>query len=207
MEPFGCLDAVAMPLPITNVDTDQIIPARFLARARADGFGDVLFHDLRFSRDGAPRMDFVLNRPEYSSSKILVAEANFGCGSSREHAIWALADFGFRAVIAPTFGDIFRDNCYKNGLLPVALPSARIAALQKLLREQPGVSIKIDLPAQRVSAPDQIVNEFPIDPFRKMLLIEGVEEIDFTLGLRERISEFERSFEARFPWAAGWGRR
>jgi 3-isopropylmalate/(R)-2-methylmalate dehydratase small subunit len=167
----------------------------------------VLFQDLRFTRDGAPRLDFVLNRPEYSSSKILVAEANFGCGSSREHAVWALADYGFRAVIAPSFGDIFRNNCYKNGLLPVLLPSERIAALQKLLREQPGVLIKIDLSAQRVFAPDEIVNEFPIDPFRKMLLIEGVEEIDFTLGLRGRISEFERSFENRFPWAGGWGRR
>jgi 3-isopropylmalate/(R)-2-methylmalate dehydratase small subunit len=207
MEPFGCLEAVAMPLPIANVDTDQIIPARFLARARADGFSDVLFHDLRFTRDGAPRLDFVLNRPEYSSSKILVADANFGCGSSREHAVWALADFGFKAVIAPSFGDIFRNNCYKNGLLPVSLPSERIAALQKLLREQSGVLIKIDLPAQRVFAPDEIVNEFPIDPFRKMLLIEGVEEIDFTLGLRGRIAEFERSFEARFPWAAGWRQR
>ena len=207
MEPFGRLDAVAVPLAITNVDTDQIIPARFLARARADGFGDVLFHDLRFSQDGAPKRDFVLNYPEYASSRILVAEANFGCGSSREHAVWALADFGFRAVIASSFGDIFRNNCYKNGLLPVLLPSERIATLLKLLRERPGVSIYIDLPAQRVSASDGIVNEFPIDPFRKTLLIEGVEEIEFTLGLRERIAEFERSFESQFPWASGWSRR
>ncbi|HTY54090.1 MAG TPA: 3-isopropylmalate dehydratase small subunit [Candidatus Binataceae bacterium] len=207
MEPFGRLDAVATPLLIANVDTDQIIPARFLARARADGFGDVLFHDLRFTRDGAARTDFALNDPKYGSPKILVAEANFGCGSSREHAVWALVDFGFRAVIAPSFGDIFRNNSYKNGLLAVSLPSARIAALQKLLRERPGVSIQIDLPAQRMFAPDGIVNDFSIDPFRKMLLIEGVEEINFTLGLRGRIAEFERAYESKFPWAAGWGNR
>jgi 3-isopropylmalate/(R)-2-methylmalate dehydratase small subunit len=207
MEPFGCLEAVAVPLPIPNVDTDQIIPARFLARARSDGFADVLFHDLRFTENGHPRADFVLNRSEFASARILVADANFGCGSSREHAVWALFDFGFRAVIAPSFGDIFRNNCYKNGLLPLLLPAERVATLRQVLQERPGTSIRIDLPAQQIFGPDGVVDGFSIDPFRKRLLIEGVEEISFTLGLRDSITAFERSFEAEFSWARGWSKR
>ncbi|HVB81898.1 MAG TPA: 3-isopropylmalate dehydratase small subunit [Candidatus Binataceae bacterium] len=205
MDPFTCLEAIAMPLSIPNVDTDQIIPARFLARARSEGFGDVLFHDLRFAQDGSPKPDFVINRREFASARILIGDVNFGCGSSREHAVWALADFGFRCVIAPSFGDIFRNNCFKNGLLPVSLPAERAAMLRKLVENRPGLSIQVDLPKQTIIGPDGAIDSFPIDFFRKRLLIEGVEEIAFTLGLEASIRAFERAYEEEFPWSRGWG--
>ena len=149
----------------------------------------------------------MLNRPEFASARILVADANFGCGLSREHAVWALVDFGFRAVIAPTFGDIFRNNCYKNGLLPVRLPAARVAMLRQMLQDRPGTSIRIGLPAQQIVGPDGVMDGFSIDPFRKRLLIEGLEEVSFTLGMRDSITKFERAFEAEFSWARGWSGR
>ena len=133
MEPFTRLDATAIPLSVPNVDTDQIIPARFLWRKRNDGWGHLLFHDLRFSDAGAPKPEFILNRDDYRGARILVADRNFGCGSSREHAVWALYDFGIRAVMAPSFGDIFYNNSLQNGLLPIILPAERVAALRALL--------------------------------------------------------------------------
>jgi 3-isopropylmalate/(R)-2-methylmalate dehydratase small subunit len=200
MEPFLRLDAVAVPIGVPNIDTDQIIPARFLWRKRRDGFGHLLFHDLRFSDGGAPKPDFVLNRDVYREARIVVAERNFGCGSSREHAVWALCDYGIRAVVAPSFGDIFFNNCFQNGLLPVALNAERVAALRALLEQAPGRHLAIDLEAQTVSGPDGAIDRFEIDPFRKECLLAGMDDISFTLGHRERIVEFEHAYEAKIRW-------
>jgi 3-isopropylmalate/(R)-2-methylmalate dehydratase small subunit len=200
MEPFRRLDASAAPIGMPNVDTDQIIPARFLWRKRSDGFGHLLFHDLRFGDGGAPKPDFVLNRDVYRNARILVAGRNFGCGSSREHAVWALYDYGIRAVVAPSFGDIFFNNSFQNGLLPVALPAERVAALRALLEQSPGSSIAIDLEAQTLTGPDRAVDRFEIDPFRKECLLAGADDISFTLGYRDRIAEFENACEAKVRW-------
>ncbi len=179
MQPFRRLDASAAPIGMPNVDTDQIIPARFLWRKRSDGFGHLLFHDLRFGDGGAPKPDFVLNRDVYRNARILVAGRNFGCGSSREHAVWALYDYG---------------------LLPVALPAERVAALRALLEQSPGSSIAIDLEAQTLTGPDRAVDRFEIDPFRKECLLAGADDISFTLGYRDRIAEFENACEAKVRW-------
>jgi 3-isopropylmalate/(R)-2-methylmalate dehydratase small subunit len=198
MEPFVRLDAAAVPVGMQNVDTDQIVPARFLWRKRADGWGHLLFHDLRFDDAGAPKPEFVLHR--YADSRIVVADRNFGCGSSREHAVWALYDYGVRAVLAPSFGDIFFNNCFQNGLLPVVLPAERIVALRAMLEQSPGSRLAIDLEAQNVTAPDGTIDRFEIDPFRKECLLAGTDEISFTLGHRERITAFETGHEAKVRW-------
>jgi 3-isopropylmalate/(R)-2-methylmalate dehydratase small subunit len=200
MEPFKSLEAVAVPLDAANVDTDQIIPARFLWKQRNDGYGELLFNDLRLNADKSPRREFVLNRPEYRDARILVGHRNFGCGSSREHAVWALYDAGFRSVIAPSFGDIFYNNCFQNGLLPIVLPAERVAALMEGLAAEPGVSIGIDLPGQTVKGPDGVVDTFEISSFRKACLLNGHDEIAFTLSQVDEIVTFEKSHEARVPW-------
>jgi 3-isopropylmalate/(R)-2-methylmalate dehydratase small subunit len=200
MEPFRPLDAAAVPIGMPNIDTDQIIPARFLWRKRRDGFGDLLFHDLRFNDGGAPRPDFVLNQDAYRDARIVVADRNFGCGSSREHAVWALYDYGIRAVVALSFGDIFFNNSFQNGLLPAVLPAERVAALRSLLERSPGSHIVIDLEAQTVAGPDGVVDRFEIDPFRKECLLAGTDDISFTLGYRDRIAEFENAYEAKVRW-------
>src|ERR1043166_3548654 len=152
MEPFQRLDAVAAPMGTPNVDTDQIIPARFLWRKRDDGWGHLLFNDLRFNDDGSEKPQFVLNQPAYRAARVLVADRNFGCGSSREHAVWSLYDYGFRAVIAPSFGDIFFNNSFQNGLLPIVQPIEVVAALRAALEQTPGAHIAVDLEAQKVLA-------------------------------------------------------
>jgi 3-isopropylmalate/(R)-2-methylmalate dehydratase small subunit len=200
MEPFRRLDATAVPIGVPNIDTDQIIPARFLWRKRRDGFGHLLFHDLRFNDGGTPKPDFVLNRDVYRDARIVVADRNFGCGSSREHAVWALYDYGIRAVVAPSFGDIFFNNCFQNGLLPVALAAERVAALRALLEQTPGSHLAIDLEAQTVSGPDGAIDRFEIEAFRKECLLAGADDISFTLGHRERITEFENAYEAQVRW-------
>jgi len=200
MEPFKPLAAVAAPLAMPNVDTDQIIPARFLWRKRPDGWGHLLFHDLRFDDAGAPKPLFMLNRPEYSAARILVAERNFGCGSSREHAVWALYDYGIRCVVAPSFGDIFFNNCMQNGLLPVKLPAQAVQALIGALQQAPGVHIGVDLEQQCVSGPDGVTYAFEIDPFRKDCLLAGADEVAFTLGLANKIETFEQSYERQVSW-------
>jgi 3-isopropylmalate/(R)-2-methylmalate dehydratase small subunit len=200
MEPFRRLDAAAAPIGMPNIDTDQIIPARFLWRKRRDGFGHLLFHDLRFDDGGAPKLDFVLNREVYRDARILVADRNFGCGSSREHAVWALYDHGIRAVVAPSFGDIFFNNSFQNGLLPAVLPAERVAALGGLLERSPGSHVAIDLEAQTVRGPDGVVDRFEIDPFRKECLLAGTDDISFTLGYRDCIAEFENAYEAKVRW-------
>src|SRR5262245_27516355 len=154
MERFERLDAVAIPFAQSNVDTDQIIPSRFLQKPRSDNFGNYLFADLRFRKDGSGIPDFAFNRPAYRDASIVVAQRNFGCGSSREHAVWALYDFGIRAAIAPSFGDIFAMNSLKNGLIPIVLPEEIVTGLLKALAGAPGARVTVDLPAQRVTLPD-----------------------------------------------------
>jgi 3-isopropylmalate/(R)-2-methylmalate dehydratase small subunit len=200
MQPFKAVDAVAVPIAMANVDTDQIIPARFLWRKRSDGWGQLLFHDLRFRDDGAAVAEFALNRREFRDAGVLVAQRNFGCGSSREHAVWALFDYGVRAVIAPSFGDIFRNNCYQNALLPIVLGEAQVARLIALLLASPGARVRVDLERQTVTTPDAGELAFEIDPFRKQCLLAGTDEIGFTLARKPEIAAFEADCERRMPW-------
>jgi len=195
MEPFTTLSALAVPLDLPNLDTDQIIPARFLWRSRASGYGELLFNDLR-----SP--DFVLDLPAFAGARILVAERNFGCGSSREQAVWALHDAGFRAVIAPSFGDIFYNNCCKQGLLPVTLPEAEVAALRAAILKAPGESTTVDLEQLTVSAPGGWHSSFEISAFRRKQLLEGLDEIAYTLGHAAQIAAFEARYEQALPWLA-----
>jgi 3-isopropylmalate/(R)-2-methylmalate dehydratase small subunit len=200
MEAFQHLDAVAAPMPVPNVDTDQVIPARFLRKPRKDGYGQYLFHDLRFDDGGREKPEFVLNRPPYRAARILVADKNFGCGSSREHAVYALWDYGFRAVIAPSFGDIFYENSFKNGFLPIVLPVEATTALCRALEEKPGVRMIVDLAYQTVIAPDHAHHPFEIDEFRKWSLLHGKDELDFTLDRRTEIEAFEHQQAQAAPW-------
>jgi 3-isopropylmalate/(R)-2-methylmalate dehydratase small subunit len=193
MERFQRLDAVAVPFAAPDIDTDQIIPARFMQKLRSDGFGQYLFHDLRRNGDGTKRPGFILDEPAYRGARIAVAERNFGCGSSREQAVYALYDHGVRAVIAPSFGDIFFNNCFQNGMLPVILPAAPVGALLEQLRRRPGCHVVVDLAAQIVVGPDGAKSSFAVDPFRKCLLLDGIDELDLTLGHGERIAEFEKT--------------
>src|SRR5512145_113703 len=202
MQAFTRLTAVAAPLDLPNVDTDRIVPARFLRKPRGPECARFLFHDLRFGPDGSERADFVLNQPAYRGAGILVAAANFGCGSSREMAVWVLEAYGIRAVIAPSLGDIFHQNCFKNGLLPVLLPEPAVADLRRQLHERPGASLTVDLPAQTVTTPEGGVARFEIDGFRKQLLIAGRDEIELTLGYEARIREFEERQRSSMPWLA-----
>ncbi len=187
MEPFTTLKARAVPLDLVNVDTDRIIPARFLRQPRAAGYEKFLFHDLR-EADPA----FVLDRPEYCDAKILVAAENFGCGSSREGAVWALAGAGFRAWIAPSFGDIFFENSFKNGVLAIVLAHERVAALREMLHRDPAGELTIDLVAQTVRLPDGTTEGFDVDPFRKECLLAGIDEIALTLRYEDAIAAYER---------------
>lgn len=196
MEAFTQLEAVAAPLARINVDTDQIVPALYLQKPRSDNFGDYLFHDVRHDAAGARRSDFLLNDPVYAQARILVAGRNFGCGSSREHAVWALYDGGFRTVIAPSFGDIFHSNALKNGLLPVRLPEDAVQALLAELLAAPGSRMRVDLEAQTVTRPGGGIEHFAIDPFPRHCLLQGLDEIDYTLTERRRIEDFERRREA-----------
>jgi len=196
MEAFTRLDAVAVPLARSNVDTDQIVPALYLQKPRSDNFGDYLFHDVRRDTHGKRRIDFVLNDPAYVQARILVAGHNFGCGSSREHAVWALHDGGFRVVIAPSFGDIFHGNALKNGLLPIRLPEAVVLEMLADLLAAPGTHLQVDLRAQTVTGPRGHAEPFSIDPFPRHCLLEGLDEIDYTLAQRASIEAFEQGHEA-----------
>jgi 3-isopropylmalate/(R)-2-methylmalate dehydratase small subunit len=180
-------------LPIANIDTDQIIPARFLTATSKAGLGDKLFSDWRFDGDGAPRPDFALNKPEAAGAGVLVAGDNFGCGSSREHAPWALYDYGFRAVVSTSIADIFRNNALKNGLLPLVVPPAAHA---KLLAA-PGASVTISLDAKTLTLPDGSVVEFPVEPFARYCLMNGVDELQFLLSQEEAIARFEAAAQQR----------
>jgi len=199
MEAFTRLEAVAAPLPRANVDTDQIVPALYLQKPRSDNFGNYLFRGLRHDANGQPRDGFVLDEPAYAQARILVAGPNFGCGSSREHAVWALHDAGFRAVVAPGFGDIFFGNALKNGLLPVRLSEAVVRQMLADLRAHPGARMTVDLRAQTVTGPRGGIEPFAIDPFPRHCLLEGLDEIDYTLAQHAAIDAFERRCEGGQP--------
>ena len=194
MEPFVVLEGVAAPLDRSKVDTDQILPARFLRRPRKEGYGTFLFRDLM------DNPQFVLNQEAYKHAKILVADRNFGGGSSREQAPWALSDYGIRCVIAVDFGDIFYLNSLKSGVLPVALDHQVCLQLREQLHRQPGSTIKVDLPAQTVTGPDGATYPFHIDGFRKKCLLEGLDEIGITLQREPAIAAFESQYRKRFDW-------
>ena len=200
MEPFTRLTAVAAPMDLPNIDTDRVIPARFLRRPREAGFGPLLFHDVRFAADGSPRADFVLNQAAYREARILVTAENFGCGSSREMAVWALMDWGIRVVIGPSFGDIFFENCFKNGALAVVLPAETASRLRGRLRERPGTTLSVDLPTQTITGPDGEAIPFEIDAFRKHALLTGQDEIEMTLARLPAIEAFEVRRRDEMPW-------
>ncbi len=182
-----------MPLPVNDIDTDQIIPARFLKATDKKGMGDNLFADWRYNADGSPKMDFVLNSPTYSGAQILLAGDNFGCGSSREHAPWALTGFGFRAIFSTSFADIFRNNSLKNGLLPIIVDEATHQSLFDLAEEAPSAQVTIDLASQTVTLPDGRKVTFPIDSFNKACLLNGVDELGYILGFEKEITAFEKN--------------
>ena len=196
MEPFVVHTGLAAPLDAANVDTDQIIPKQFLKRIERAGFGQFLFYDWRFRDDGSENPDFSLNNPKYRGASILIAGANFGCGSSREHAPWALLDYGFRALIAPSFADIFKSNCYKNGILPMELSAEACAELRSGAEQTEGYELTIDLPNQTVSDPAGGARRFEIDPFRKEFLLKGMDDIGWTLQYEDAISAFEEKRDA-----------
>ena len=197
MEPFTALTSRCVVLPASNVDTDQIIPARFLKTVSRRGLGEHLFADWRLDQDGRPRPDFPLNSPAAKGASILVAGDNFGCGSSREHAPWALLDFGFRAVISTSFADIFRNNAVKTGLLPIALPKLAHTILLAVLAETPDEHVTIDLATQTVTLPDGSSHKFPLDPFARHCLLNGVDELGFLLDQESAITDFESTHPAR----------
>ena len=193
MQPFTKLTGIAAPLDRVNVDTDQIIPAVYLKRIERSGFGRFLFSRWRFNEDGSPNPDFVLNHPEYKKAVILVSGRNFGCGSSREHAPWALLDYGLRAVIAPSFADIFFNNCFQNGLLPVSLPESQVDEIMDMTKRRPGSSLTVDLESQQVRSDDgEIALTFDVDPFRRYCLLNGLDDIGLTLLHEDKIGEYER---------------
>jgi 3-isopropylmalate/(R)-2-methylmalate dehydratase small subunit len=201
MQPFTRLTAVAAPIDLPNIDTDRVIPARFLRKPQGSpGYDGYLFHDVRFNADGSEKPEFVLNQAATREARILVAAENFGCGSSREAAVWALLAYGIRTVIAPSLGDIFHQNCFKNGLLPVIVPAAIAAALRQQLHARPGATLTVDLESQTVTAPDGTAHRFEIDAFSKEKLLKGQDDIALTLGYETQIREFEARHRAEMPW-------
>ncbi|RMD49257.1 MAG: 3-isopropylmalate dehydratase small subunit [Alphaproteobacteria bacterium] len=200
MDRFTRLTGIAAPLPLVNVDTDMIIPKQFLKTIKRTGLGKALFYELRYDMDGSPNPDFILNREPWTKAEILVAGDNFGCGSSREHAPWALKDFGIRAIIAPSFADIFYNNCFKNGILPITLPEGEVQELMEDAGKGGNARMTVDLEAQTVTDSEGRVHRFEIDPFRKHCLLEGLDDIGLTLGKLDRIEAFEARQRATMPW-------
>ena len=201
MQPFKKLSGVAAPLNMINVDTDMIIPKQFLKTIKRTGLGSALFHEMRTRPDGSENPDFVLNKPAYKKAQILIAGANFGCGSSREHAAWSLLDFGIKCVISTSFADIFYNNCFKNGILPIVLPQAEIDKLMDDAERGANAIISIDLEAQEIRGPDGGMIKFEIDPFRKQCLINGWDDVGLTLRNESKISDFEAKRQREMPWA------
>ena len=200
MEKFTTLEGVAAPLKIINVDTDMIIPKQFLKTIKRTGLGKALFHELRFDEKGQEKPEFVLNKPAYRKAQILVAGDNFGCGSSREHAPWALLDFGIRCVISTSFADIFYNNCFKNGILPIVVSPENLKKLMDDAERGANATISIDLAAQEIRGPDGGMIHFDIDSFRKHCLINGLDDIGLTMEKQSDIDKFERSQAERRPW-------
>jgi len=192
MEPFVRVHGGVVPMNRVNVDTDQIIPKQFLKRVERDGFGQFLFNDWRYNADGSDNPEFILNKPGYEGADILVAGRNFGCGSSREHAPWALGDYGFRCVIAPSFADIFNGNCFQNGILPVILPEETVQQIIEKAEKDPGYKLHVDLEAQRVwDDSEEVVATFDLEPFRRYSLLNGLDDIGLTMEREDDISKFE----------------
>ena len=201
MDKFTTLTGVAAPLPMINVDTDAIIPKQFLKTILRTGLGQNLLYELRYDEQGKEKPDFVLNKPAYRKAQILVAGENFGCGSSREHAPWALLDFGIRCVIAPSFADIFYNNCFQNGILPIKLPQEDVDKLMDDASRGANAVISIDLEKQEIRGPDGGMIKFEIDPFRKRCLLEGLDGIGLTLESEKAIGEYEVKASVARPWA------
>jgi 3-isopropylmalate/(R)-2-methylmalate dehydratase small subunit len=201
MEKFTTLTSVAAPLPLINVDTDMIIPKQFLKTIKRTGLGTSLFHEMRYDEQGNENPDFVLNKPAYRNAQILVAGDNFGCGSSREHAPWALLDFGIRCVIATSFADIFYNNCFKNGILPIVVSPEDHAKLMDDAERGANATLTVDLAAQEIRGPDGGIVRFEIDPFQKKCLLEGLDDIGLTLQKRDNIRAYEERNALARPWA------
>ncbi|MGH7720100.1 MAG: 3-isopropylmalate dehydratase small subunit [Gemmatimonadaceae bacterium] len=199
-EPIRTIISRCVLLPIENIDTDQIIPARFLKTTTRAGIGAALFADWRYDREGRARPEFALNQPASHGAHVLVAGANFGCGSSREHAPWALLDYGFRAVVSTSFADIFRTNALKNGLLPVAVDLHAYERLLSQGRHDPGATVRIDLELERITLPDRSEAHFPIDPFARHCLLEGIDELGFLLAAEKAIAAYEEDNAPRPTW-------
>jgi 3-isopropylmalate/(R)-2-methylmalate dehydratase small subunit len=191
MTPFTSFTSRVVPFPVNNIDTDQIIPARFLKTTSKQGLGDQLFNDWRYDEGGQPRPDFILNQPRVQGAQVLLAGDNFGCGSSREHAPWALTQFGFRAVISTSFADIFKQNALKNSLLPIVVPADAHAELFALLAEDPDAKVTVDLKACALTLPNGRKVEFPVDPFARQCLLDGVDELGYILQKESAIAAFE----------------
>ena len=200
MDKFTTLEGVAAPLPMINIDTDMIIPKQFLKTIKRTGLGVNLFDEMRYKDDGSEIEDFVLNKPQYRDAKILVTGENFGCGSSREHAPWAIKDFGISCVIAPSFADIFFNNCFKNGILPIKLPQADVDKLMDDAKRGANARLTIDLENQTIKGPDGGSITFEVDPFRKHCLLQGLDDIGLTMQKQENIESFEEKLAEQRPW-------
>ncbi|MEM9045545.1 MAG: 3-isopropylmalate dehydratase small subunit [Pseudomonadota bacterium] len=200
MEKFATLTGVAAPMPLINIDTDMIIPKRFLKTIKRSGLGVNLFDEQRYLDDGSENPEFVLNKPAYRDAKVLVAGDNFGCGSSREHAPWAIADFGIRCVISTSFADIFFNNCFKNGILPIVLPQEEVDKLMDDANRGANAVLTVDLENQKITGPDGGEISFDVDPFRKHCLMNGLDDIGLSMQKEEEISSFEEKHQASQPW-------
>lgn len=196
-EPFSSVTSAAVPIPRNDIDTDQVIPARFLKTVNRTGLADQLFYDWRYLPDGTPNPEFVLNRPDMAGRAILVAGDNFGCGSSREHAPWALTAWGFRAVISSSFADIFRSNALKNGLLPVAVPPEELARISSILEAEPDAELIVDLDASELRLPDGSLIPFTIDAFARRMILDGTDELGYLLAREPDLEAYERAHPAR----------
>ncbi|MDJ0629808.1 MAG: 3-isopropylmalate dehydratase small subunit [Rhodobacter sp.] len=201
MDKFTTLTGIAAPMPLVNVDTDMIIPKQFLKTIKRSGLGVNLFDEMRYDRDGNENPEFVLNQPQYRDAEILVGGENFGCGSSREHAPWAIKDFGIACVIAPSFADIFFNNCFKNGILPIALPQEQVDILMKDAKKGANARMTVDLEAQTITTSDGEVIGFEVDPFKKHCLLNGLDDIGLTMEHAAKIDAFEANLRSQRPWA------
>ena len=201
MEKFEKLAGVAAPMPLVNIDTDMIIPKVFLKTIKRSGLGVNLFDEMRYDRKGNEKPDFVLNKTQYREAKILVAGDNFGCGSSREHAPWAIADFGIKCVVSTSFADIFYNNCFKNGILPVVLPQDQVDILMKDAEKGANSIIEVDLENQTIASSDGEVFSFEVDPFKKHCLLNGLDDIGLTMEKEDKITAYESKAVQMFPWA------
>ncbi len=200
MEVFDKLTGVAAPMPLVNIDTDMIIPKQFLKTIKRSGLGANLFDEMRFADDGTEIKEFILNQPAYRNAEIIVAGENFGCGSSREHAPWALLDFGVRCVISTSFADIFYSNCFKNGILPVVLPEDQVVALMKEAEKGANAKLTVDLEAQEITSPDGEVYSFEVDAFKKHCLLNGLDDIGLTMEKSKSIERYEGIIATKRPW-------